>query len=56
MVEQMITAHIAGTANYTRQLRALISLEIWYRLFVDADPEWLAKARHTDETALSEAA
>lgn len=44
-VEQMLTAHVAGTANYTRQLRALISLEIWFRLFVDEDPEWLSQAR-----------
>ncbi|QIE47917.1 asparagine synthase (glutamine-hydrolyzing) (plasmid) [Pseudohalocynthiibacter aestuariivivens] len=43
MVEQMISDHIAGTANYTRQLRALISLEIWFRLFVDNDDAWIAK-------------
>lgn len=36
-IEQMLNAHVAGTANYTRQLRAIISLEIWYRLFVDGD-------------------
>lgn len=55
-VEGMITAHIAGTANYTRQLRALISLEIWYRLFVDADPDWLAKTHAPDDTVLAGAA
>jgi asparagine synthase (glutamine-hydrolysing) len=44
-VSAMLQAHIAGTGNYTRQLRALISLEIWHRLFVDRDPLWLAQAR-----------
>lgn len=42
---EMLQAHIAGRANYTRQLRALISLEIWFRLFIDRDPEWLDTAR-----------
>ncbi|MCP5074558.1 MAG: asparagine synthase (glutamine-hydrolyzing) [Rhodobacteraceae bacterium] len=45
-VSDMIEAHIAGTQNFTRQLRALISLEIWYRLFVDEDPDWITKAGH----------
>ncbi len=36
-LEQMLAAHITGERNYTRQLRALISLEIWFRLFVDGD-------------------
>ena len=45
VVEGMIQAHIAGTANYTRQLRALVSLEIWYRLFVDEDVVWLDAAK-----------
>ncbi|MCP5086151.1 MAG: asparagine synthase (glutamine-hydrolyzing) [Rhodobacteraceae bacterium] len=43
-ISDMIDTHIAGTQNHTRQLRALISLEIWYRLFIDEDPEWIAKA------------
>ena len=43
-VSDMIETHIAGTQNNTRQLRALISLEIWFRLFVDRDPETLAQA------------
>lgn len=47
IVSNMIDAHIAGTQNNTRQLRALISLEIWFRLFVDADPDTLARARRT---------
>lgn len=44
-IRDMLAAHVAGTANYTRQLRALISLEIWFRLFVDRDPQWLAQAQ-----------
>ena len=35
-VTQMIEQHAAGTENYTRHLRALISLELWQRMFVDA--------------------
>ena len=41
----MIESHISGIANYTRQLRAFISLEIWFRLFIDQDPDWLNRAR-----------
>lgn len=44
VVSQMLEAHISGQANYTRQLRALISMEIWFRLFIDQDPEWQGKA------------
>ena len=44
IVSHMIDAHIAGTQNNTRQLRALISLEIWFRLFIDRDPDMLAQA------------
>ncbi len=36
-VAEMLAAHLSGTANYTRQLRALISLELWFRLFIDQD-------------------
>lgn len=50
-ISDMLSAHIAGTANYTRQLRALISLEIWFRLFVDRDPQWLAQAGTTSWAA-----
>ena len=35
-LEAMINEHTAGTANYTRHLRAMISLELWQRMFVDA--------------------
>jgi asparagine synthase (glutamine-hydrolysing) len=44
IVSGMIDTHIAGTQNNTRQLRALISLEIWFRLFIDEDPDMLAQA------------
>jgi len=44
-ISEMLQKHVEGTANYTRQLRALISLEIWFRLFVDRDPVWLEKAK-----------
>lgn len=38
-VAQMVDAHIDGRENFTRQVRALISLEIWFRLFIDRDAE-----------------
>lgn len=34
-VEEMLRAHRAGTANFTREIRALMALEIWFRRFVD---------------------
>jgi len=43
-VEAMLDQHIAGTANYTRQLRALIAVETWFRLFQDRDADILAEA------------
>lgn len=43
-VQDMLSSHIAGTGNFTRQLRALISIEIWFRLFIDRDPFWRAQA------------
>lgn len=44
-VSEMLQAHIDGRANHTRQLRALVSLEIWFRLFIDQDPEWVGTAK-----------
>ncbi|WP_339741807.1 asparagine synthase (glutamine-hydrolyzing) [uncultured Rubinisphaera sp.] len=35
--ERMHEQHIAGEANYTRQIRAMISLEIWFRIFIDRE-------------------
>ena len=43
-VRRMLDAHITGEGNYTRQLRAMISIEIWYRLFQDRDADMLAQA------------
>ncbi|MGB0960091.1 MAG: asparagine synthase (glutamine-hydrolyzing) [Halocynthiibacter sp.] len=43
-VSNMLSQHVAGDANYTRQLRALISMEIWYRLFIDRDADLLKDA------------
>ena len=45
----MLDAHVAGTANNTRQLRALVSLELWFRLFVDRDPATVARAAAAPE-------
>ncbi|NQY82606.1 MAG: asparagine synthase (glutamine-hydrolyzing) [Alphaproteobacteria bacterium] len=45
-VSAMLNEHISGQFNYTRQLRALISLEFWFRLFVDQDTVWLKKAQN----------
>jgi asparagine synthase (glutamine-hydrolysing) len=36
-LHQMFGQHITGEKNYTRELRALISLELWFRIFVDSD-------------------
>lgn len=33
VVEGMLSKHIAGTANYTREIRALLSIEIWAKKF-----------------------
>lgn len=41
---QMLDAHVAGQGNFNQQLSTLISLEIWFRLFIDRDPLWLDKA------------
>lgn len=48
VLTSMVDSHIAGRENYTRQLRALISLEIWFRLFIDQDPDWLDRAKNGD--------
>jgi len=40
----LVEAHLTGRENHTRQVRALISLEIWARLLLDRDPEMLAQA------------
>ena len=45
IVSQLIDAHMVGTQNNTRLLRALISLEIWFRLYVDKDADMLAQTK-----------
>ena len=37
VMREIIEDHTSARKNYTRQLRALISLEIWFRLFIDKD-------------------
>lgn len=34
-VARMLDAHVAGSANFTREIRALIALELWFRIFID---------------------
>ena len=55
VVQSMIDAHVAGSANFTRQIRALISLELWFRLFIDRDPVWLDQAKSPDPLPLGDA-
>ena len=45
IISQLIDAHMVGTQNNTRLLRALISLEIWFRLFIDRDTDMLAQTK-----------
>ncbi len=43
-VRRMLDEHRRGLANYTREIRALIALEIWMRIFIDEfidhPPSW----------------
>ncbi len=34
-VQQMIDQHVGGYANRTRELRALLALELWFNMFID---------------------
>lgn len=34
-VDAMVSSHISGKANYTRELRAIVNLEIWFKKFID---------------------
>ncbi len=38
-VEQLVEQHIRGSANRTRELRLLIAIELWARIFLDP-PVW----------------
>ncbi len=37
VVQRMVNEHRDGSANHTRILRALIAIELWYRIFIDRD-------------------
>lgn len=43
-IRRMMDEHISGAANHTRILRALMAIEIWFRLYIDAQtltpPTW----------------
>ncbi len=34
-VSTIVDEHLAGKANHTRRIRALIALELWHRIFID---------------------
>ena len=34
-VRRLLEAHVLGTANHTRQIRALMAVELWHRIFLD---------------------
>jgi len=36
-INKMIKNHINGTVNYTREIRALMAIEIWFRIFIDGN-------------------
>lgn len=40
-VIDMVALHLAGTVDYDLQLRALMSVEIWFRLFIDHDESYI---------------
>lgn len=35
VLDELAKDHISGKANYTRQLRAIVNLELWFRIFID---------------------
>lgn len=37
VVRGMLRAHQQGSANYTREIRALIAVELWARIFLDSE-------------------
>ncbi len=36
-LSKLIEDHVSGVSNYTREIRALMALEIWFRVFIDGD-------------------
>jgi asparagine synthase (glutamine-hydrolysing) len=35
VVSRMLEEHESGAVDHTRQIRLLLALEIWFRLFID---------------------
>jgi asparagine synthase (glutamine-hydrolysing) len=40
-LRHLVQAHAAGTENASRQLWALLTLELWARIFLDEERDWL---------------
>jgi asparagine synthase (glutamine-hydrolysing) len=40
-LSQLLDAHASGHRNHSRQIWALMSLELWSRIFLDSDESWL---------------
>ena len=36
LVKNMLDLHVEGKANYTRQIRLLIIIELWFRIYIDS--------------------
>jgi hypothetical protein len=37
----LVNDHVAGARNYSRQIWALLTLELWARIFIDDEAVWL---------------
>jgi asparagine synthase (glutamine-hydrolysing) len=44
-MRHLVRAHASGAANASRQLWALLTLELWARIFLDGDTEWVDAPR-----------
>ena len=53
VVDAMIDAHVEGRQNRTRELRALLALELWFRVFIDRS--WTGAPEPREILAPSEA-
>ena len=44
LIRKLLDEHRTGSANYTRELRSLLALELWFRIFIDqssdSPPSW----------------
>jgi len=36
-VQELVDEHVSGNKNYTRQIRALMAIELWHRIFIDEE-------------------